>query len=137
MKCFILLFPLLLLVSPMCLADVEVEIEFRLHPDTGGGKTRNQGIEVDGDEAEIFLDGREEDIDRSKVDVDSLVQIIAEEVERFELVEGVKVPPPYIEVKMEFSGEDREIEVSRRYPVGDLPSTLVLLQKHYLHEVWH
>ncbi len=117
-------------------AERELKVEFRLQPDGSGGKTRNQGIEIDGDEVVVYLDGDEREIETSGVDADGLFQLIAAGVREFEMVEGARVRPPYIEVKMEFSGEDREIEVSRSYPLGGLPSELVKVQERYLDEVW-
>lgn len=117
-------------------AEREVEIEFRFQPDSSGKETRNQGIKVEDDKAEIYLDGEEWKIDRSKVDSDALFKMVIQEIMGFEFVEGKKVRPPYIEVKMEFSGEDREIEVSRSYPAGEVPQNFIQIQTRYLKEVW-
>ena len=117
-------------------AEREIEIEFRFQPDRSGKETRNQGIKVEGDEAEVYLDGEEWKIDASKVDSNSLFAMVAQEVRDFKFVEGNKVRPPYIEVKMEFSSEDREIEVSKSYPAGKVPQHLINIQKQYLKKVW-
>ena len=117
-------------------ADREIEIEFRLQPDGSGMKSRNQGIKVEEDEVEIWLDGDEREIDSSKVDIEALYQMVTQSIQSFKMVEGEKVRTPYTEVKMEFSGEDREIEISLRYPVGKMPPELIKLQESYLDEVW-
>ena len=130
------LFVLLLGVASIAKADMEIEIEFRLQPDSTGGNTRNQGIKIEDDEAEIYLDGRERDIDAAKVDSKQLFELVETSVQNFKMEEGKRVRPPYVEVKMEFSGEDREIEVSYSYPSGEVPAELVKLQEKYLDEVW-
>ena len=134
-----LIFAALFLVPLMSVevwADREIEIEFRFQPDRSGKETRNQGIKVEDDEAGVYLDGEEWKINASKVDSNSLFTMVAQEVRDFEFVEGKKVRPPYIEVKMEFSSEDREIEVSKSYPAGKVPQRLINIQKQYLKEVW-
>lgn len=127
---------LLVFTSENTWAEREIEIEFRFQPDRSGKETRNQGIKIEDDEAEIYLDGKEWKVNASKVDSESLFEMVAREVEEFEFIEGEKVRPPYIEVKMEFSGEDREIEVSKSYPAGKVPKSLIDIQKKYLKEVW-
>ncbi len=131
----LILFSILLLPQAIW-ADQEIEIEFRLQPDRTGNNTRNQGIKVDGDAVEVYLDGDEWEVNGSTVDSDGLFKLVAREIKAFEFVEGKKVRPPYVEVKMEFSGEDREIEISRSYPAGKVPKDFVQLQEKYLKEVW-
>lgn len=127
----------LLLVNTLSWAGEEIEIEFRLQPDGSGTKTRNQGIKVDDGEIEVYLDGREREVDSAKVDTDALFKMVAQSIREFEMAEGKRVRTPYTEVKMEYSSDDREIEVSRRYPKGEMPAELVKLQKRYLDLVWH
>lgn len=127
---------LILLTGPLARADREIEVEFRLQPDGSGERTRNQGIKVEDDEVEVYLDGDEREIDVDKFDTEALYKLVTQTIQSFEMVEGEKVRAPYIEVKMEFSGEDREIEVSQRYPIGAMPEVLVTLQEKYLDEVW-
>ncbi|ARU56418.1 hypothetical protein OLMES_2355 [Oleiphilus messinensis] len=129
------------MLSTVCLsgnawADREIEIEFRFQPDRSGKETRNQGIKVEDDDAEIYLDGREQEINISDSDSKALFDLVEKGVRDFQFVEGKKVRPPYIEVKMEFSGEDREIEISRSYPAGSVPQKFIDIQKKYLKEVW-
>ncbi|MCG8612871.1 MAG: hypothetical protein MI864_20360 [Pseudomonadales bacterium] len=129
------------MLSTVCLsgnawADREIEIEFRFQPDRSGKETRNQGIKVEDDDAEIYLDGTEQEINMSDSDSEALFDLVEKEVRDFQFVEGKKVRPPYIEVKMEFSGEDREIEISRSYPAGSVPQKFIDIQEKYLKEVW-
>lgn len=126
----------LIILCPLAWAEREIEIEFRLQPDSSGMKTRNQGIKVEDDEIEIWADGDEREIDSSKVDVEALYQMVTQSIQSFKMIEGERVRAPYTEVKMEFSGEDREIEISLRYPKGQMPTELVKLQENYLDEVW-
>ncbi len=131
-----LLLVTLISFASLSFADREIEIEFRFQPDGSGMKTRNQGIKVEDNEVEIYLDGDEKELDASQVDIEGLYQLVKQCIQNFEMLEGDKVRTPYIEVKMEFSGEDREIEVSNRYPTGRMPAELVKLQQNYLDEVW-
>jgi len=136
---FIVLLTLFLSSFGVMAGGIEVEIEFRYHPDKSGQKTVNQSIEVEGQEATI----EQGDANRSaskkeltEAEVEALIELVAERVNEFTYIEGRKIKGAYVEAKFEFSGEDREIEVTEKFPTGSLPTAYVDLQDKYFDQTF-
>ena len=138
MKAACIYFFVISVFAPLCAADIELSVEFRNHPDRSGSKTTNQSISMEDGEVEIDFGGPEGEMEREVSDEEfaAVLALVQKAVNRFECVEGEEMEGAYVEVKLEFEGEDREIEVTEIFKAGSVPEQYVTLQEKYFETIY-
>ena len=122
-------------------ADREIEITFYYQPDDTGRNTLNKSIEIDGDELTIEEsrnDGANRYIERdATADEIALVEtFVRQRIEAFEFKTTDRLDAPKVEIKFEFDGETRSIEVEEQYAAGEVPKTYIDLQKRFFEDLF-
>ena len=116
-------------------AEEELEIEFRYWPDRSGNVV-DQYLDVEEDEMEISQVDGARDVDIDSETFRELRAAVVAFVGGAIPEEGDVVPPPFVEVKMEYQSNSIEIEVARFYAEGQVPEDLVALQRQYFETVF-
>ena len=117
--------------DPASAADYE--IEFRYQPDTTGQATTRQILGLDDDDAEVEIteNGKEREVPIPMSEVRKLIDLVKKRRDSFKFEKGERVSRPRVEIKFEFEGNDREIEVVETYPSGKVPAEYVKIQERY------
>lgn len=123
------------LALPAAAGDYEITLELRFQPDDTGARTENKEVQFDGDGITIEENGPGlrvyEERPATAEDGRLLEAFLRERFAAVEFAGGERVRRPSVEVKIEFDGETREVEITETYPAGDVPAAVVALQRRF------